>query len=405
MVKKGPDVRKIAVFTATRAEYGLLRPIIERINASPRLELSLVVAGTHFSPWHGRTEQEIRADGVRIAAAINNAPESDTPGALVLSVGLGLLEIAAYFTERVPDLILVVGDRYDLFVPMVGGILHRVPIAHIGGGETTEGVLDEQVRHAVSKMSHLHFAGTVEYARNLRRMGEEAWRIHLVGAPGVENIRKQRVMTTKGLKKTFDIDVSRPTLLITYHPETLTGKENPAQEVAVLIDALKEFSDYQQVVTYPGAEAGFHAVIEAWKRYAVENSNVKLYQSLGSQGYLGVMRYASAVVGNSSSGIIEAPSFRVPAVNIGNRQKGRVRAESIIDVPCRKEEIIAGLHKALEDRDFRRLVKRVRNPYDPHGDGNVSGRIVSVLESVPIDRRLLEKKLDFPTEEELCKWP
>lgn len=403
MVKKRLYVRKTAVFTATRAEYGLLRPIIKRITASPYLELSLVVAGTHFAPWHGRTEQEIRDDGVRVAAAINNAPESDTPGALVLSVGLGLIEIATYFSKHLPDLILVVGDRFDLFIPLIGGILHRVPIAHIGGGETTEGVLDEQVRHAVSKMAHLHFAGTAEYARNLRRMGEEAWRIHLVGAPGVENIRKGDVMTPEGLKQSFDIDVSRPTLLITYHPETLTGKEDPAQEAAVLIDALKEFGDYQQVVTYPGAEAGFQAIIDAWERYAAENDNVKIHKSLGSRGYLGVMKHAAAVVGNSSSGIIEAPSLRVPTVNVGDRQKGRVRAASVIDVSCRKEDIVAGLRKALQDREFHRLVKRVKNPYDPHGDGNVSGRVVSVLESVPLDKRLLEKRLDFPNEDKGCE--
>lgn len=396
-------MRRVMVFTATRAEYGLLRPIIERITVSPCLELFLVVSGTHFAVWHGRTEQEIKSDGLRITAAIDNAPASDTPGALVKSVGLGLTEIASYFSERLPDILVLVGDRYELFVPAIGAVLYRVPIAHIGGGEATEGVLDEQVRHAVSKMAHLHFVSTSEYGHNLRRMGEEAWRIHLVGAPGVENIYKEDVMTPQELKESFDIGVDQPTLLITYHPETLTREENPAQDVAVLVDALKKFQDYQQVITYPGTETGFRGIIAAWERYAGENKNVKLYKSLGSRGYLGVMKHASAVVGNSSSGIIEAPSLKVPTVNIGDRQKGRLRAESVIDVPCRKEDIINGLRKALQDQEFRRLVERVENPYDPHGDGNVSGRVVSVLESVPLDKRLLEKKLDFPDKHKSCE--
>lgn len=395
-------MRRVMVFTATRAEYGLFRPILRAIQSSPKLELLLVVGGSHLSPWQGRTEEEIRQDGMPILGVIDNLLASDTPGALVKSIGLGLIEIVTYFSKYQPHIVLLLGDRYELFIPVIGALLYRIPIAHLGGGEATEGVLDEQVRHAITKMAHIHFPSTFEYGSRLRQMGEEAWRIHVVGAPGVENIHKGDFMTPEELKKTFNLDVTKPTLLITYHPETLIKTQDPGAQVAILIAALKEFQDYQQVITYPGAEVGFLEVIKAWENYATENPNVKLYKSLGSRGYLGVMKHARAVVGNSSSGIIEAPSFKVPTVNIGDRQKGRLRADSIIDVPCRKEAIIAGLKKALYDEEFRRSLKEVRNPYDPYGDGDVSRRVVSVLESIPLDQRLLEKRLDFPSPEEVA---
>ncbi|MEW6172103.1 MAG: UDP-N-acetylglucosamine 2-epimerase [Bacillota bacterium] len=395
-------MRRVMVFSASRAEYGLLKPIIRGIMASDRLELSLAIGGAHLAPGYGCTKQEIIADGLPIAFFVSGAQASDRPDAIIKSVGLGVTEIASLFSAQPPDIVVILGDRYDLLIPLVGALINRVPIAHLCGGETTEGALDEQVRHAAAKMAHLHFPSTFEYARRLRQMGEEAWRINVVGAPGVENIHKEEMMTPEELKAAFGIDVTRRTLLITYHPETLT-QEDPEREVAVLITALKEFRDCRQIITYPGMEVGCRGVIKAWESYVEQNQNARLYKSLGSRGYLGVMRYSAAVVGNSSSGIIEAPSLKVPTVNIGNRQKGRVRAGSVIDVPCIKAEITAGLQKALYDEEFRRCVEHVSNPYDPYGDGNVSGRVVSVLESVPLDRRLLEKKLDFPTEEELCK--
>ena len=397
-------MRRVMVFTASRAEYGHLKPIIRGIIASPRLELCLVVGGAHFVFGQGRTGQEIIGDGIPIAFSMKNARFSDEPNNIVKSVGQGVVEITALFSTQPPDIIVLLGDRYELFIPLIGALIHRVPVAHLCGGETTEGALDDQVRHAVTKVAHLHFPSTFEYARRLRQMGEEAWRIHVVGAPGVENILQGDIMPPEELKAVFDIDIAIPTMLVTYHPETLLREES-GQEVEALIAALKEFPDYQQVITYPGIEVGCHGIINAWKTYARENKNARLYKSLGSRGYLGVMKHAVAVVGNSSSGIIEAPSLKVPTVNVGDRQKGRVRAESVIDVPCCKEDIVAGLRKALLDREFRSYLDHISNPYDPYGDGNVSGRVVSVLESVPLDRRLLEKKLDFPTEEELCKWP
>jgi len=391
-------------FTTTRAEFGLLKPILRRIEVSSSLDLVLVVAGDHVSPCKGETIKEIIPEGFHTVELRKCFPESDLPVAIARYVANSCTEIASAIDFLAPDILLLLGDRHELLAAATAAVIARIPIAHIAGGESTEGVIDEQVRHALTKMAHLHFTSTFEYARRIRQMGEEAWRIHVVGAPGVENILRGELMTPEEIGKRFGIDVARPTLLVTYHPETLTVDQNLTEQINALISALREFRDFQQIITYPGTEVGFQKIISAWEAYAAEFPNVKLYKSLGSRGYLGVMKHAVAVVGNSSSGIIEAPSFKVPTINIGDRQKGRIRAESVIDVPCRREDIQAALHRALYDEQFRRQVRQVKNPYDPHGDGNVSGRVVSVLESVPLDRRLLEKKLDFPSPEEVASF-
>jgi UDP-hydrolysing UDP-N-acetyl-D-glucosamine 2-epimerase len=393
-------MRKVMVFTATRAEYGLLKPVIRRLVASPRCELILVAGGDHLSAIKGNTVEEIINDGFQVQETIIDNFLGDTPAAVVKAVARSTSSFADIIERQKPDLLLLLGDRYELLAPATCALLHRIPIAHIGGGETTFGVLDEQVRHALTKMAHLHFVSTWEYGWRVRQMGEEAWRISVAGALGIENIRRRDFMSPQEIYNEFDINPDLPTLLITYHPETLTNNRESVKQIRELIAALKEFPMYQQVVTYPGTEVGYLGIIEAWKEYAAGRSYVKLYPSLGSRGYLGVMSLAAAVVGNSSSGIIEAPSFHVPTVNIGDRQKGRIRADSIIDVPCEEREIVRGIKKALEDRDFRRRLKGVVNPYDPYGDGNVSGRIVKVLEEIPINRKLLEKRLDFPEPEE-----
>lgn len=393
-------MRKIMVFTATREKYGLLKPIIRRLDTSPDFELILVAGGDHLSEIKGNTVNEIIKDGFEVKDTIINTYLGDTPVDIAKAIALATSKFAEIFARQKPDLLLLLGDRYELLAPATCALLYRIPIAHIGGGETTFGVLDEQVRHALTKMAHLHFASTWEYGWRIRQMGEEAWRIYVVGAPGVENIKRTDFMSPQELYDKFGINPALPTLLITYHPETLTNTQEPVKQTKELIAALKEFSEYQQVITYPGTEVGYLSIIEAWKEYATGRSNVKLYPSLGSRGYLGLMRLAAAVVGNSSSGIIEAPSFHVPTVNIGDRQKGRIKAASVIDVAGDKESIAAGLNKALKDQEFRRGLSNVTNPYDPYGDGDVSGRIVKVLESIPLDRKLLEKHLEFPLPEE-----
>lgn len=397
-------MKRIMVFTASRAEFGLYKQILHKIDQSKEVDLVLVVAGDHLNPRKGMTLQEITDEGFCPVTLANCFPESDTPYELSIYVGRILKKVAEVIKNYKPQLLLLLGDRHELLGVTAAAVLARVPIAHIAGGESTEGSIDEQVRHAVTKMAHVHFVSTFEYGRRIRLMGEEAWRIYVVGSPGIENIYRLEFLSREEILNQFDIDILKPTLLITYHPETLTSASEPTEEIQALISALKEFKDFQQVITYPGTEVGFQKIVSAWEAYAAEFPNVRLHKSLGSRAYLGVMKHAAAVVGNSSSGIIEAPSLKVPTINIGDRQKGRIRAESVIDVPCSREAIIKALRQAIYDQHFRQQVQKVKNPYDPYGDGNVSGRVVSVLESLALDRRLLEKKLDFPGPEEVAAY-
>ena len=388
-------MRRIMVFTFTRAEYGLLKPVLRKIEASPALEMVLVVAGDHFNAHKGRTIEEIESDGFRISAVIDHFTHTGDREDTIEALALTTKRIGELLSEYQPQLIVLLGDRYELLTAATCAVVCRVPVAHIAGGESTEGVLDEQVRHAITKISHLHFPATRRYGWNTRLLGEEAWRIHVVGSPGVENITRGDYMSADELQAAFGIDARLPTMLITFHPETLV-MDSPARQMNELVAALRCFADYQQIITHPGAESGSQAIIDVWRDYAAANSNVVVHPSLGSRGYLGVMKTAKAVVGNSSSGIIEAPSLRVPTINIGARQKGRVRADSVIDVEARAPEIMAALRRALNDPAFLRSLKEVVNPYDPYQDGNVGGRIVAALEIVPLDQRLMEKRLDFP---------
>lgn len=389
-------MRRIIAFSSTRADYGLLRPVLKRISDSPGLELILVASGDHLSSYKGGTISDIKKDGFAVAETVPFTPASDNHESIARAFGEATVKMAEVIGKYRPDVLLLLGDRYELLAPATCALIYRVPLAHIAGGESTEGALDEQVRHALTKMAHLHFASTWEYGRRIRQMGEEGWRIHVVGSTGIENIYASDYLSPSEIQNSFGIDTGRPTLLITLHPATLTDCDNTGAQAKELVIALEQFQEYQQVITYPGLEAGYQTVVQIWQDYASDKNNVLLRPSLGSRGYLGLMRIVSAVVGNSSSGIIEAPSFHVPTVNIGDRQKGRIRAESVLDVSCYKEDIVKGLRKALTDPEFRAGLPKTVNPYDPFKDGKASEKIVTVLEQAPLEKILLEKRLDFP---------
>lgn len=388
-------MKRVLAYTATRAEYGLLRPILRRITESNELDLELVVGGDHLSSRKGRTLGEIERDGFPVSRVIDCVPESTGPSSIGRSVGEATAQVSEVFSELRPDVLLLLGDRHDLLPPACAALLHRVPIAHIGGGESTQGALDEQIRHALSKMAHLHFVSAPHYGRTLRLMGEEEWRIHVVGSLGVENIRNAEVISPKEIMRTYCVDVSAPFALVTYHPQTV-GRSEPARDMSEVLRALSRYPEVLQIITYPGLEVGSDDIVGILQRHESEaGCRVRLFPSLGSRGYLGLMKYARAIVGNSSSGIIEAPSLHIPTVNIGDRQKGRLRSGSVIDVECDSESIAGGMYRALYDDDFRQRCAEVSNPYDPFCDANSSGRIVSVLEQIPLGRSLLEKRLDF----------
>ncbi|SHE63175.1 GDP/UDP-N,N'-diacetylbacillosamine 2-epimerase (hydrolysing) [Caldanaerobius fijiensis DSM 17918] len=384
-------MRKIAVVTGTRAEYGLLYWTLKEIANDPELELQLIVTGSHLSPEFGLTKRDIEKDGFKIYDEVEILLSSDTGQGIAKSIGLGIISFAQVFSRLKPHILLILGDRFEVFAAATAAMALNIPIAHIAGGESTEGAIDEQIRHAITKMAHIHFPSCDYYAERIIKMGEEEWRVYNVGAPGLENIKKLKLLDKGELEKSLGIRLDLTTLLVTYHPETLE-RENIEQHVNNLLEALKE-TGCQIIFTYPNADSGGRYIIGKINDFVEKYKKARLYINLGQIRYLSLLKYVDVMVGNSSSGIIEAPSFKLPVVNIGSRQKGRLRALNIIDVGYSKEEILSGIRKALYDESFRRELKNTKNLY---GEGDTSKKIVSVLKTVDINNEnFLMKKLTY----------
>lgn len=384
---------RIFIFTTTRADYGLLRWVITGFQRSSEFETHVVVGGTHLSEIHGYTVKEILRDGVQNIVQVPFLSTSSNAIALISSVGNGLSKISRVFSGCKPDFLMLLGDRYELFIAAIAALICGIPIIHLHGGEVTEGVIDEQVRHAITKMAHIHMPSTEFYAENISKMGEEDWRIHIVGAPGLENMKRSVLYSKKEILKLSGVDVNRPTILCTYHPATLEDERNVTRQTNNLLKAVSEF-DLQIIFTRPNAEVGSDKIVETIKDFVGKNDRAYFFDSLGSRLYLSFLKYVKAVAGNSSSGVIEVPLFHIPTVNIGNRQKGRFKPESIIQTGYLVSEITEGLEKALYDKEFLEQIKHIKNPY---GDGNTSKYVVEgIKEIVKIPKeRLLKKKLNF----------
>jgi GDP/UDP-N,N'-diacetylbacillosamine 2-epimerase (hydrolysing) len=383
------DLRKIAVLTGTRAEYGVMKNILRKIEKSNKLQLLLIVTGTHLSKRYGHTIDEIVSDGFTVAEEISLQGDFSENMRVPREMALLIQELSACFNALSPDILMLCGDRYEALAAASVAVGMHIPIAHISGGESTEGAMDEQIRHAITKMAHIHFPGATVYAGNIRNMGEEAWRVFEVGDPGIENIRCVKMLSREGLEQELNIAINRQTLLVTYHPVTLE-RDQLAWQVDNLIQALKKH-DGTKVITYPNSDDGSEVIIDKLNQYAKEDERVRFLQSLGSSKYLSVMKYCGAVIGNSSSAIIESPYMHIPTVNIGNRQKGRLMADSIISCGYEVKEISAAIEKALSSQ-FYDKVKKTKSIY---GDGNTSEQIVRILEEIEIDEKLIKKKLQW----------
>lgn len=380
-------MRKIAVLTGTRAEYGLLYWTMKRIQMDEGLKLQLIVTGSHLSPKYGNTIEQIKEDGFKIDDEIEIDINSHKKSSISKSMGLEMIQMAQGFERLKPDMLLILGDRYEIFAAATCAMTMNIPIAHISGGEVTEGAMDEQIRHAITKMAHIHFPGSEYYAENIRKMGEESWRIFNVGDPGIENIKNTKLMTKEEIKKDLDIDIDEETLLITYHPVTLEIEGLPSQ-ISNLLEALSKL-DKKMIITYPNADHGSDYIIKELSRFSKENNNVHLFKNLGSKRYLSIMKNCGAVVGNSSSALVEASYLKVPVVDIGNRQKGRLKAENIISCSNACKDIVSSINKSISS-EFREKVKETKSLY---GEGNTSEEIVKVLKQIDIDDKLLKKKL------------
>ena len=375
------------VLTGSRAEYGLLKRILWGIQRSEKLELYIVVTGSHLLKQYGYTINEIKEDGFQIWKEIvissNFADELRVP----IEMGNLMIHLSRVFAEERPDILVLLGDRYEALAAASVAVGLHIPIAHISGGESTEGAMDEQIRHAVTKMSHIHFPGASIYADNIKRMGEEAWRVFEVGDPGIENIKNVVMIDKKDLEVELNINIDKSTLLVTYHPVTLEMNDLEFQ----MDNLIRALSNYKGtiIITYPNSDAGSRMIIHKWEEFAKGKKMVRLVHSLGIVRYLSVMHYCGAVIGNSSSAIVEAPYLKVPTVNIGNRQKGRLMADSIVCCGYSQQEIEDAIDKVLS----KEFVKVVQHSNSLYGEGDTSVKIVDILETINIDDKLLKKKL------------
>lgn len=356
-------MRKVCVVTGTRAEYGLLKPVIDRIHRDEELELYLIATGAHLSPEFGLTYQEIENDGYVINKKIEMLLSADTPSSIVKSMGVEMISFADVYGEVNPDMVVLLGDRYEILVAAIAAMVHRIPIAHIHGGELTEGAIDEAIRHSITKMSMLHFTTTEEYRRRVIQLGEQPERVFCVGSLGVEGIKTLKLLDKPALEKSIAFQMDDNTVMVTYHPVTLEDKSVEKQFEA-LLSVLDEGRDIRIIFTKANSDTDGRIINQMIDKFVAEHGERSVaFTSMGQLRYLSALRYCKAVVGNSSSGIIETPSFAVPTVDIGDRQKGRVRAGSVIHCETSKEEISSALKLALS-KEFRQKILNLRNPYE-----------------------------------------
>lgn len=379
-------MRTIGLVTFARSEYSSCRPVVRAIQACPELELQLLVGGAHLSPEFGYTVSEIEADGVDIDARIEMLLASDTPEGTAKSVALGVIGLAQRFSQSRPDILLLVGDRIELLAAACAASAFRIPMAHLSGGDITEGAIDNQVRHAITKMSHIHFVSMQAHADRVIQMGEESWRVVVAGDPALDEVRHMQLLNRSELVERLGMTLDPPVILATYHPTTLSSMA-VLEEINHLLAALSE-TDGTILFSYPNADPGSRAIIDRIRDFVQCHANSRLFHNLGQPAYYSLLNEADLMVGNSSSGIWEAPSFRLPVVNVGDRQRGRLRAGNVIDVDCLAEAIHQGIQLALDD-GFRVSLSSIENPY---GDGQAARRIVDTLVDIELGPRLLQKR-------------
>ncbi len=385
----------ISILTATRAEYGLLKPIIAKLNTIDAFDVRIVATGAHLSTEFGLTYKEIEKDCFVIDKKIEILLSSDTPSSISKSMGLAMISFADYFENLNPDLLIVLGDRYETLAVVTTAMNHRIPIAHLYGGETTEGAIDESIRHAITKLSYLHFTSTDEYRNRVVQLGEHPNRVFNVGAIGIENILNEKLLQKEDLESELNISLSKPYAVVTFHPVTLENNSSEEQ-IKSLLEVCKEYNNLNFVFTKANADAEGRIINQFIDRYARENENIYAFTSLGMRRYLSVLKYCSMVIGNSSSGLLEAPSFGIPTINIGDRQKGRLQASSVINCKPTQGNIKQALDLALSDK-FAQEAKKTVNPY---GNGDTSNKVVEVIKEYVINNRIDLKKKFYDCEVE-----
>jgi UDP-N-acetylglucosamine 2-epimerase (non-hydrolysing)/GDP/UDP-N,N'-diacetylbacillosamine 2-epimerase (hydrolysing) len=379
-------MRKVCIVTGSRAEYGLLSSLMATIKDDDTLQLQIIATNMHLSPEFGLTYHEIENDGFYIDKKVEMLLSSDSSNGTTKSVGLATIGFADAYEDLQPDMIVVLGDRFEILAAVTAALIYKIPVVHLHGGEITEGAYDDAIRHAITKMSHIHFTSTEAYRNRVIQLGENPERVFNVGAIGVENIKQTKLLSKKELEKSIDFEINDKTILVTYHPTTLETMSTKDQ-FDNLLSVLSNLNDLQVIFLLPNSDTNGRVIIELINNFVKKNQNrCKAYTSLGKLRYLSAMQYVSAVVGNSSSGIIEAPSFGIPTLDIGDRQKGRIAAESVVHCGTSKDDISKGF-KLIFSEEFRLRAKIVNNPYYKE---NTVANILKILKDFPV-RNVIKK--------------
>ncbi|MDT8384917.1 MAG: UDP-N-acetylglucosamine 2-epimerase [Gammaproteobacteria bacterium] len=383
--------RTICVVTGSRAEYGLLYWLMKEIQESPSLELQVIATGMHLSPEFGETWRQIEQDGFVINRKVEMLLSSDTPVGISKSMGLAMIGFADAFSELNPDITVVLGDRYEIFSAASTAMTARIPIAHIHGGETTEGAVDEAMRHSITKMAHLHFVATGEYRDRVIQLGEDPTRVFNVGGVGIDNIKRLKLLDRKSFEEAIGLRLAKQNLMVTFHPVTLENA-TAGKQFKALLNVLSDLKDTHFIFTKPNADTDGRIINKLIDEFVSEHMDKAIsFASLGQLRYLSAMKYVDGVVGNSSSGLLEAPSFRIGTVNIGDRQRGRICAKSVIDCDPNVDSIQKALVR-LYSPEFQESLKQVRNPY---GEGGTAEKIAEVLCGFPLDEIIKKQFFDL----------
>jgi GDP/UDP-N,N'-diacetylbacillosamine 2-epimerase (hydrolysing) len=383
--------RKICIITGTRAEYGLLRWVMQGIKDDNELTLQIIATGMHLSPEFGLTYKAIEQDGFQIDRKVEMLTSSDTSVGIAKSMGLGLIGFADALHDLQPDLIVVLGDRFEIFSAVSAALVARIPVAHLHGGETTEGAFDEALRHSITKMSHLHFVAAEPYRQRVIQLGEQPDHVFLVGGLGIDNIKRLQLLDRTALETSLDFKLGVKNLLITFHPVTLETA-TAANQMQELLAALAQLKDTQLIFTLPNADTDGRALIEMVQNFVKQHPNARAYTSLGQLRYLSCIAQVDGVVGNSSSGLAEVPSFKKGTINIGDRQRGRLQADSVINCEPTQGSIASALTH-LYSADFQSHLHKVTNPY---GEGGASAKVVNTLKHYPLEDIIKKTFYDLP---------
>jgi len=385
--------RRIAVVTTSRADYSHLYWPLTELSQRSDVELGVIALGAHLSPDFGNTVCEIEKDGFPIIARIECLLSSDTDTGMAKTIGLATLSLADTLTAWRPDLLLLIADRYEMLAPASVALALRIPVAHIEGGEVSQGAIDDAVRNALTKLSHIHFTSTETARRRVIAMGEEPWRVHCTGAPSIDHLRRSRLLDKDELEQRLDIDLRSPTRLVAFHPVTI--QHETTQEADALFAALHRI-DGQIIFVYPNSDAGSRKLIELTQQFAATRANTRIFVNLDAITYWSLLRCIDVMIGNSSSGIMESASFALPTVNIGMRQQGRERARNVIDTPPTEDAIVEGIEKALTPA-FRASLCGMVNPY---GEGRAAETIAEIIATTPLDGILIKAPVPIPFEAE-----